>query len=366
MLKQVFSKFFRTSETERFTNNSNKNIVDKPPIYAIPTISSCFQQSSNPAPSLSSYYNNTLDSNNNTTNSTSQKSVSSISPSTSSSNSSSSIGVNNTNTRINKTSTSNKSKYNDLSTRQIYIAPHCIRYTNSTLDDTIYRIDDESLNEIAAEILESDNLPPKLQIVFYDGKYFAINNSHLQIYKQLQLSGLITHVQADVISVEAIPYALRQHLLQTPANTANSNEDTDEDYTEEVFDCSRNEPCTSDGLIISDVISPNSIEMLTKEMLVDETYEFGACENCIESDNEEERKERVDDNVTKEEIDYSQDYDNYNVVDDEDEEDNDEERCEDYEDDEVGEEDEQNQIDYNKSSFFLIFLIIGLNNLIVI
>lgn len=31
------------------------------------------------------------------------------------------------------------------------------------------------------------------------------------------MSGLITHVQADVISVEAIPMALRQHLLQTPS-----------------------------------------------------------------------------------------------------------------------------------------------------
>ncbi len=66
------------------------------------------------------------------------------------------------------------------------------------MDDTIYRIDDESLNEIAVEILESDNMPPKLQIVYYLGNYYSINNSHLQIYKQLQLSGLITHVQADV------------------------------------------------------------------------------------------------------------------------------------------------------------------------
>ena len=108
-------------------------------------------------------------------------------------------------------------KFDDNNTRQIYIAPHCIRYSNSTLDETIYRIDEESLNEIAAEILESENAPPKLQIVLYNGNYYAINNSNLQIYKQLQLTGLITHVQADLISIEAIPYQLREYLLQTPS-----------------------------------------------------------------------------------------------------------------------------------------------------
>jgi hypothetical protein len=188
-------------------------------------------------------------------------------------------------------------KFNETNVQQIYIAPHCIRYTNSTLDDTIYRIDDESLNEIAAEILESENCPPKLQIVHYSGKYYAINNSHLQVYKQLQLSGLITHVQADVISVEAIPVALRQHLLQTPSQTnsnVNSNEISDDDYLDE-FDANANSNCSSSSvmssngmvdILASDVLSPNTIELLSKDVLVDETYEFGSCENCLDSDSE--------------------------------------------------------------------------------
>lgn len=207
-------------------------------------------------------------------------------------------------------------KYDDNNTKQIYIAPHCIRYSNSTLDDTIYRIDDESLNEIAAEILESENMPPKLQIVYYDNNYFAINNSNLQIYKQLQLSGLITHVQADLISVEAIPYALREFLLQNPVHLLNnySNEITDDEYHEtqgnldDNMSSSRdtNQSRTSSG-VNNESNFDNSSEInqiqdnddsnneyspdiiYTQDIFdenhiyVDEIYEFGACENCVDS-----------------------------------------------------------------------------------
>lgn len=201
-------------------------------------------------------------------------------------------------------------KYDDNNTRQIYIAPHCIRYSNSTLDDTIYRIDDESLNEIAAEVLESENLPPKLQIVFYDGVYFAINNSNLQIYKQLQLSGLITHVQADLISVEAIPFALREFLLQTPSNLNNyTHEFTDEEYQEVqnsdlTSETNRSSNVTNESLNDSENNElPDENEVIFGEdvfeendIFVDEIYEFGVCENCLDSGDEEGQSKRVDAN----------------------------------------------------------------------
>jgi hypothetical protein len=215
-----------------------------------------------------------------------------------------------------------------ISTHQIYIAPHCIRYTNSTLDDTIYRIDDESLNEIAAEILESNNTPPKLQIVFYNNRYFAINNSHLQIYKQLQLSGLITHVQADLINIEAIPYALRQHLLQAPINSINSDHISDEDELADELD-NLNQ---SNG--IANILSASNVEMLEKNVLVDETYEFGTSENCVESEEEEEEEQteeihrnrvepQEEDNACDEDENDYGDEDDVNDDDDDDDDDND-------------------------------------------
>ena len=294
MLKQVFSKLFgnleRSDETEFTIQNEHLNRLSQTQIYAIPTISSCFQ-SSNLPPSLTSYYNfnNELDKNNNQYSKTNEISLKSSSMLSSTSSSSKLLGI--TNSFLNKS----VKNYNDAHTRQIYIAPHCIRYSNSTLDDTIYRIDDDSLNEIAAEILESENLPPKLQIVHYDGHYFAINNSHLQIYKQLQLSGLITHVQADLISTEAIPFALRQHLLQIPPQFEKGYEITDEDDSEELEttiningDSSENsvELIDEDDQQSVDIIMPSSI--LDKNILVDETYEFGVCDNCLESDEQDE------------------------------------------------------------------------------
>lgn len=310
MLKNVFTRLFRSSTTSGSTNNRK---YERAPIYAIPTISQSFNNQSPQSSGvvLQRSSSTCLEDEENS----SQRSTSSISSTTSSSSSS------RTTIESKYAVKSPPARLNESTIQQIYIAPHCIHYTNSTADDTIYRIDDESLNEIAAEILESDNCPPKLQIVLYEEKYFAINNSHLQIYKQLQLSGLITHVQADLISIDAIPYALRQYLFQpselvtvpTRSNSSNQEEcDDDIDEIEDgVNDDEEDEECLNEearpdsefvnsatvsssvdpaclaSILNADVLSPSTIEMLSKEMLVDETYEFGACENCVESEDDE-------------------------------------------------------------------------------
>lgn len=291
MFRQVFSKFFR-NETNNNANGlrASEQYNGQAQIYAIPTISSGFE-----AKQQQRDKNQSSD----------QNRTNSISMSSSSSN-------------ISKPDT--YAKFDENNTRQIYIAPHCIRYSNSTLDETIYRIDDDSLNEIAAEILESDNAAPKLQIVFYKSNYYAINNSNLQVYKQLQLSGLITHVQADLISVEAIPYHLREYLLQTPSYLMNnfSQEFTDEECQDQNEDelssssrsqrtngssaCSGEHPsidieqemcshencdCAPDIVYAEDIFEDQNI-------FVDEIYEFGTCENCVESGGEQDMDETED------------------------------------------------------------------------
>ncbi|RNA08542.1 hypothetical protein BpHYR1_041839 [Brachionus plicatilis] len=269
MFRQVFNKIFGSGESNNRLHLSDSPAHNRAPIYAIPT--------------ASPYFQSVTDSNFD-------------------------LNVNNPGQQSSQPAKKNFKnsqpipKFTESNTRQIYIAPYCIRYSNSTLDDTIYRIDDDSLNEIATEILESDNLPPKLQIVFYDGKYYAINNSHLQIYKQLQMSGLITHVQADVISLEAIPLALRKHLLQ-PICLNNSISNSNDTVSDEEFDYAPDEIgvanssssalSSSNGIVdilSADILTPASIEMISKQMMVDETYEFGTCENCIDSDDDESKK----------------------------------------------------------------------------
>ena len=298
MFKQLARLFKSPSSGDQRTTQI---LNAQPQIYAIPTISSSFE-------TTSSTINNNFKFESSSSGASSHCSSASLT----------SIGFNKgkiedgDRVRCNRSNMGVSTNFNDMNTRQIYIAPHCIRYSNSTLDDTIYRIDDESLNEIAAEILESENLPPKLQIVYYDANYFAINNSNLQIYKQLELSGLITHVQADLISVEAIPYALRQHLLQTPSHlVTNSNEISDEDCYQEVLDNSMlsnqtNNNSPNESIITHNTDTDNVADVIIqddegfgKHMLVDETYEFGACENCLDSDEESRCDEKLKTNETK-------------------------------------------------------------------
>lgn len=272
MFRQVFSKMFQKKENKL---SANEQYNGQAQIYAIPTVASSFQSRKMQ------------------TNRNDDRAMSSASSSTSFSNSSGSTS---------STKPYYYARYDDNNTRHIYIAPHCIRYSNSTLDDTIYRIDDQYLNDIAVEILESDNMPPKLQIVQYDNNYFAINNSNLQVYKQLQLTGIITHVQADLINLEAIPFALREFLLQTPShlNDYTDNEEFCQNLTstesnetsnhsssganESLNDSDCHVECSYDSA--PDVVFPEDV-FEENNIYVDEIYEFGACENCVESGDEE-------------------------------------------------------------------------------
>jgi hypothetical protein len=321
MLKNFVHKFFGGSNELPNNQNYNYNYINKDPIYAIPTVSTsteCFRTSKHLSPTSGSISNNR--------NQSKSSQNAQCADSYSSSTKFNSSKLNNilfpflsSNPKLNNcqqedTSSFKSSKYDETKTKQIFIAPHCIKYTNSTLDETIYRIDDESLNEIAHEILESSNAPPKLQIVEFEKKYFAINNSHLQIYKQLQYSGLITHVQADLINIEAIPEQLRNHLLQTPIDNLilskklSENEEMENNIEDDVLNqaCSSSSGFSSSRTTagmsssgLADVLDPSILDNLNKNVLVDETYEFGECENCI-SDGED--LEHVDEENLKKSI----------------------------------------------------------------
>lgn len=121
-------------------------------------------------------------------------------------------------------------------------------------------------------------------------------------------------MQADLISVEAIPYHLREYLLQTPSYLLNnfSHEFTDEECQDqnedELSNSSRSqrtngssassgehpsidieqEMCSHDNCDCApDVVYAEDI-FEDQNIFVDEIYEFGACENCVDSGDEEE------------------------------------------------------------------------------
>jgi len=129
------------------------------------------------------------------------------------------------------------------------------------------------------------------------------------------LSGLITHVQADLISVEAIPFPLREFLLQTPSRLNDFNETADEEYQNNSDDlsCSQSNEMSNQSVAnesqyssehhaeCSYLDAPPDVVFIEdvfedKEVYVDEVYEFGAAENCVDSGEEDLGSENVDDN----------------------------------------------------------------------
>lgn len=243
MIKSVFSKIFRLNNTttkKDFSNNNNNNNNYNDGIN-ISTIS-YFQSFASVSDNNDEYYNTCI-------------------PSLSSSSSSTNdINTNNNNNNYFKSQYQQNNQNNQNPGQCIYISPSCIRYSNSLLNDAIIRINENDINEISKQILDSNNVPPKLQIVLHDGNYYSINNSSLQIYKQLEKLGIITHVQADLLPLNTIPSSIRDNLLSN----------------DESFDESLND---------------SELDMVTnftnhEEAIFDETYEFGECEKCAESEND--------------------------------------------------------------------------------
>jgi hypothetical protein len=83
-----------------------------------------------------------------------------------------------------------KSSKNSYHPQTLTIAPSNINFTNSSLGNLKHSIIDEKLMiDISTKLIQSIS-PPKLQICAHNNQWFALNNSHLLVYRQLERIGL--------------------------------------------------------------------------------------------------------------------------------------------------------------------------------
>ena len=83
-----------------------------------------------------------------------------------------------------------KSSASTCQARTLNLAPSNINFTSSSLGDLKHSVIDEKLMiDISTKLMESD-CPPKLQICAHNNQWFALNNSHLLVYRQLERIGL--------------------------------------------------------------------------------------------------------------------------------------------------------------------------------
>ena len=151
-----------------------------------------------------------------------------------------------------------KSARSNAHAQTLTVAPSNIHFTDSSLGDLKYSIVDEHLmSDISRKLIESD-CPPKLQICAHQNQWFALNNSHLLVYRQLERIGLCdavgkcrdspmdersflsSYLVCDLIRNEDIPIGIRQMLIpiaraQTEANPCSSPLAHDSPFTHSLF-----------------------------------------------------------------------------------------------------------------------------------
>jgi hypothetical protein len=121
-----------------------------------------------------------------------------------------------------------KSSKNSSHSRTLTLAPSNINFTDSSLGDLKTSIIDEKLMiDISTKLIESIS-PPKLQICSHNNQWFALNNSHLLVYRQLERIGLCDtvgmlekkyriysiniYLVCDIIRSQDVPIGIRQTL----------------------------------------------------------------------------------------------------------------------------------------------------------
>lgn len=116
-----------------------------------------------------------------------------------------------------------KSSANSCQSRTLTLAPSNINFTSSSLGDLKHSVIDEKLMiDISTKLMESD-CPPKLQICAHNNQWFALNNSHLLVYRQLERIGLCDTVVCDIIRSQDVPIGIRQTLIPVPNGNNNNN-----------------------------------------------------------------------------------------------------------------------------------------------
>ncbi|CAF3791877.1 unnamed protein product [Rotaria sp. Silwood1] len=105
-----------------------------------------------------------------------------------------------------------KSSTNSYHTRRLSLPPSSINFTHSSLGDLKHSIIDEKLMiDVSTKLMDSIS-PPKLQICAHNNQWYALNNSHLLVYRQLERIGLCDTVVCDIIRSQDVPIGIRETL----------------------------------------------------------------------------------------------------------------------------------------------------------
>ncbi|CAM4935905.1 unnamed protein product [Rotaria socialis] len=151
-----------------------------------------------------------------------------------------------------------KSSTNSYQTRTLSLAPSTINFTNSSLGDLKdSTIDEKLMIDISTKLMNSTS-PPKLQICAHNNQWFALNNSHLLVYRQLERIGLCDTVVCDVIRSEDIPLGIRESLVpvvkrqQKPDSCCQNSREHMEDQNVLMDDEEGEDQCDSSNITYGD------------------------------------------------------------------------------------------------------------------
>lgn len=75
-------------------------------------------------------------------------------------------------------------------------------------------VDEKLICSVSNQICENNGKSlPKIQVSLKGGAYFALNNSSLHIYRELEKRGKCSRIQVDVVDINKIPENVQKGMM---------------------------------------------------------------------------------------------------------------------------------------------------------
>ncbi|XP_064478833.1 uncharacterized protein LOC135392096 [Ornithodoros turicata] len=108
------------------------------------------------------------------------------------------------------------------------LAPSEIHFLHNSASHGL-RLAPDVLDDVSHRLQENRETVPRIQVVEKDGTWFALNNSYLHVYRELERQGKCPKIRVDVVALSKVPQDVQKGMLVTETTMVEERAKTDGD-----------------------------------------------------------------------------------------------------------------------------------------
>lgn len=108
--------------------------------------------------------------------------------------------------------------YVNNTTSSRYLAPSDVNFIQDGEEKLQGQLDENTVSELSNRILHNEGNFPTIQVVQKDGAFFALNNSYLRVFRELENRGKCAKMKVDVVPLSKVPPVVQHGMVVEDIN----------------------------------------------------------------------------------------------------------------------------------------------------